>query len=117
MGTLDEQVPFYERRGPLAGAIPSLEGWASINGCLDTVNVTIREEESNSNYTEYLHTGCNNLAEVALIKVDAGHHTFTKGVEPFQISDYDFIADCPFRGPPFFNEVDCQLEKLDTTQL
>jgi len=115
-GTLDGVVPFSERRGPLAGAIASLEGWAFINGCPDPVNVVVSGQDY-TEYTQYTYTGCDNAVEVALIKLKAGHHTFTKGVEPFQISLYNVIADCPFRGPPFFYEPDCQLEKLDTTQL
>lgn len=113
-GQVDNVVPFNERRGPLAGAIPSLNGWADINGC-PSVDATVEEYDD---YIQHIFTGCGNGTEVALLEVkEAGHHPFSKGEGEFQISPFNIIADCPFRGIPFFYEPDCQLIDLDTTRL
>lgn len=111
-GTIDNQVPFGERRGPLAGAIPSFEKWASINGCDKNSKI---ETTNDLEYIQHKYKNCANNAEVQLLEVfDAGHHPFTKGKGIFQISPLDVIAECPFRGIPFFYEADCGLANFDS---
>ena len=112
-GTSDQVVPFSERRGPLSGAIPSLNGWADINGCTGNASVTLFAE-----YASHQYNNCSNGAQVQLLEVyDAGHHPFSKGEEPFLLSTKNVIADCPFRKFPFFHESDCRLQDLDSTRL
>jgi len=113
-GREDGVVPFDERRGPLAGAIPSLNGWAVVNGCPDVEATVVEYEE----YDQHSFTDCANKTAVTLLEVKGvGHHPFTKGKGQFQISPYNVIAECPFRGIPFFYEPDCQLIDLDTTRI
>jgi len=113
-GKNDHVNPYGERRRPLSGAIPAVEGWANTNGCAEDA-VEIKEK----GYTRFVHSGCTNGATVTLLGVeDAGHHTFTKGRGQFQISPYNVIARCEFRYlPPPPYEPDCQLIDLDTTAL
>jgi len=88
-GTSDGVVPFYERAGPLAGAFPSFDGWATINGC----DGTSRKEDGYGAFTQYNYASCRRSTQVTLLEVfDAGHHPFPKGTEPFQVSSKDTIA-------------------------
>lgn len=110
-GRDDGVVPFDERRGPLAGAVPSLNGWAVLNGCPDA-EATVVESEI---YDQHTFVNCANDTAAVLLEIKrAGHHPFPKGEGDFQISPFDVIAECPFRGIPFFYEPDCQLIELDT---
>jgi len=112
-GTLDGVVPFYERRGPLAGALQSLEAWAELNNC---TNYEVTKEEEGESYVRHFYGDCE--SPVQLLEIPgAGHHPFNKGKGEFEISPVNTIAECPFRGIPFFNERDCTLIDLDTTQL
>jgi poly(3-hydroxybutyrate) depolymerase len=114
-GTADAVVPFSKRWGPLAGAVPSLRGWALINGCADNATITEFSEEG---YAHHRYDTCSDGVAVHLLEVQgAGHHPFTRGEEPFLLSTHNVIADCPFRRIPFFSEVDCLLHDLDTTAL
>jgi len=112
-GTIDNVVPFASRRRALPGAIPALNGWAALNGCDGNAVLT-----DLGDYSCHIFTSCNNSSEVILFEVEgAGHHPFTRGEEPFLLSPKDVIADCPFRGFPFFYEQDCMLQDSDTISL
>lgn len=88
-GTIDGVVPFFERLGPLAGAMPSLGGWAAVNGC----TASGPAEENFDGYSRYAYDECSGTAQVILLKIlEAGHHPFTKGEDPLQISPVDVIA-------------------------
>lgn len=143
-GSKDGIVPFDERRGPLAGAMASFDGWGRLNNCT-TVSRQIIENEG---YTQYLYDGCQDDAQVSLYRITGqGHHPFWKGVIPFRIASVNVIAseykqqpnnyytrvylngsnsltiaplsilDCPFRGPPWFSECDCALASLDSMMI
>ena len=146
-GTIDGVVPFDERAGPLAGALPSFDGWGTINGC----SAASRTEDDIGAYTQYNYGECSGSTQVTLLQVfDAGHHPFPKGEDPFKVSPVNTIAskclrgedypifkhfkftcifltscclplavipDCPFRGIPMFYEPDCQLKDLDTPRI
>ena len=88
-GTIDGVVPFDERAGPLAGAIPSFDGWGTINGC----SASSRTEDGFGAYAQHKYEECDDSTQVTLIQVfDAGHHPFSKGKEPFKISPVNTIA-------------------------
>lgn len=104
-GTLDGVVPFNERRGPLAGAIPSFDGWGTINGC--TMDSRTEEAMGDGAYTEFNFADCSSGAQVTLIQVfDAGHHPFPAGEEPFRISSVNVIAsECVCLGEKMLYDV------------
>jgi len=113
-GTVDGIVPFHERRGPLAGALQSLEAWADLNSC---TNYELQKEgETPLYYVRHSYDDCE--SPVQLLEIPgAGHHPFIKGAGEFEISPVNTIAICPFRTGSFANEKDCTLIELDTTQL
>lgn len=112
-GDIDNVVPFDTRKGPLAGAVDSYEGWISLNQCSGSDEPEVTDE-----YILRASNECANDGKVALVEViDAGHHPISKGEEPFLISPRNVIADCPFRRAIFFYEPDCKLIELDSSRL
>ncbi|CAB9520345.1 depolymerase [Seminavis robusta] len=114
-GSKDKVVPFGERRGPLAGAMASFDGWARLNDCEDDSRFIYDFEY----YRKYIYTDCRDGNEVVLYEVKGqGHHPFKKGIEAFQIASLNTIPECPFRGIPTFSECDCALStKVDSTAM